>query len=69
MLFRSVNSWKTVGLAYLYDSAERAKFFTPKHILRKEFPEKAEAGEEAGEGKAKEEKEETGTAGESGKEG
>ena len=59
-----VNSWKTVGLAYLYDSAERAKFFTPKHILRKELPEKAKAGEEAGEGK-----EEAGTAGKSGKEG
>lgn len=36
-----INSWKTVGLAYLYDSAERAKLFTPKHILRKELPEKA----------------------------
>ncbi|RLI14574.1 MAG: 30S ribosomal protein S24e [Candidatus Hecatellales archaeon] len=47
-----VNSWKTVGTAYLYDSAERAKLFTPKHILRKEFPEEAKAEEKAGEGEA-----------------
>ncbi|RLI26000.1 MAG: 30S ribosomal protein S24e [Candidatus Hecatellales archaeon] len=44
-----VNSWRTVGLAYLYDTPERAKAFTPKHILRKEFPE-AEGKAEEGEG-------------------
>jgi len=33
-----VNSWRTVGLAYLYDSAERARKFTPKHKLLKELP-------------------------------
>jgi small subunit ribosomal protein S24e len=33
-----INSWRTVGLAYLYDSAERAKKFTPKHKLLKELP-------------------------------
>ncbi|RLI29702.1 MAG: 30S ribosomal protein S24e [Candidatus Hecatellales archaeon] len=46
-MITKVNSWRTVGLAYLYDSPERVKLFTPKHILRKEFPEeKAEGGEE-----------------------
>jgi ribosomal protein S24E len=48
-----------VGIAYLYDSAERAKLFTPKHILRKEFPEEAKAEEKAGEGEAEEKKEKT----------
>ena len=33
-----INSWRTVGLAYLYDSPERARKFTPKHVLLKELP-------------------------------
>ena len=49
-MITKVNSWRTVGIAYLYDSIERAKLFTPKHILRKEFPEEKAESEEAEKG-------------------
>jgi len=32
------NTWKTGGIAYAYDSAEKAKVIVPKHIFTRDLP-------------------------------